>query len=90
MKPSTTAGAIFAILRAVDWRGHIELGDMDLWWLAQELSVALNPSRDSDLCEVCEHVRPIVVRTSIGRICEDCLESLAEEAEESRELLEEG
>jgi len=88
-KPPSTS-RIFAILRSVDWRGHIELGEGDLWWLSQELSCALNPEKDSDLCEVCEHVRPIVVRSVLGRICEDCLESMAEEAEESRQQLEEG
>ena len=90
MAKPPSAPTIYAILRAIDWRGHVELGEEDLLWLSQELSVSLNPARDSDRCEICEHIRPIVVKSAIGRICEDCLESLAEEAEESRELVEGG
>lgn len=88
MKPPS-ASHIYSILRILDWRGHIELGDRDISWLAQELAVAFSIDSESDLCEVCETIKPIVVKTNLGRICEDCLESLGEQAEELRELWEE-
>lgn len=85
MAKPPTADKILRILRILDWGGRVELGDRDLRWLASELSVALGPSGDADLCEICETVQPIVIRSSLGRICEACLEGMTEEAEDARE-----
>ena len=84
----TSEARLFGILRLLDWRGHCELGDQDLMWLAKELAAALSHRGDTDLCEVCERLQPIVIKTVLGRICEDCLESLYDEAAEIREQLE--
>src|SRR5437867_6055072 len=79
---------ICAIMKVLDWRGHVEISDSDMTWLANELAVALNPKKDTDMCEVCGTLQPIVVRSILGRICEDCIESLADEAEDARESVE--
>jgi hypothetical protein len=80
---------IIRILRRLDWSGHVEIGDNDITWLANELAVALSPTGEAELCEMCDTIKPIVVKTSLGRICEDCLEDLTDEASDMREQLEE-
>lgn len=88
MKPPN-ARLIKRILETLNWNGHVELGNNDLDWLASELAVALNPKRDSELCEVCEEIKPIVVKTDLGRICSDCLEEFTDESDEQKAVLEE-
>ena len=82
-KPKT----ILAILDAIDWAGHIEISDGDKLWLSTEIAAAL--SEDSVVCGVCNKMKPIVVQTPIGTICEDCIDDVSYEAEHVREQLEE-
>jgi len=88
MSKPITQSFIFAILNIADWTGHVEIGDEDKRWLAQVLFDALYPPKDHMRCDSCNELRPIVVRTSLGNICEDCLDLFIDEADEIREALE--
>jgi hypothetical protein len=82
-KPKT----ILTILDTINWQGHIELSELDKRWLSAEIAGAL--SEDSAVCGVCVTLKPIVIQTPIGTICEDCIDDIAYDAETVREQLEE-
>ena len=73
-------------LDSLDWSGHFELPDLDLSWLADQISAWLSGA--SHLCEACGLIRPVLVETTLGSMCEACLEEAIEEAKEIREELE--
>jgi hypothetical protein len=88
-KQPPTQSHILALLDLFDWTGHVELGSNDKFWLAGELASSLSGGETST-CDVCDCTKLIVITTSLGRICEDCLETFSDEAEATREALGEG
>jgi len=83
-----TQARLLAIIRSLDWTGHFELGETDMYWIAGEIATALSSS-DLRMCQMCDTPREVVVMTAIGAICEECLEEAQAVARETRELLEE-
>lgn len=81
-----TPKTIRYVLDTINWIGHIEISEADKDWLAAEIAAAL--SEDEALCGVCEELKPIVVQTAIGSICEDCIEEINDQAEQAREDME--
>lgn len=88
-KEKSTKARLHAFINALDWSGHIEIGDNDRLWLATEISAYLNPTGDRMLCESCGHLQPIVIKTPLGLVCEECVESWQEHVDEIREDFEE-
>lgn len=85
MRPEKTT--ILRILEQLDWTTHIEISYNDMVWLSEQISTRLtNP--DMQICDNCDMPRDIVVNTAIGSICESCLDTLSESAEDMREALE--
>jgi len=83
-----TTRQIYDYLCALDWRGHIEVPETDLWWLSEQISIRLSAKPDQHLCESCQEYKEIVIAMGkAGFICEECLSSGAEQAEETRNLL---
>lgn len=85
MKPPTQQ-YLNSIMNLLDWSGHVELGDRDMLWLAGELAAKLAPG-DMAVCEVCSLMKPIVISTPLGYICEDCIDNMSDEVEDVRESL---
>jgi hypothetical protein len=83
-----TQARLLAIIRSLDWTGHFELGEPDMYWLAGAIATALS-SDDLRLCQMCDTPREVVVMTAIGAICEECLDEAQAVARGTRELLEE-
>jgi len=79
---------ILHVIDSLDWSGHIELGDNDKNWLAMQISDALNPPGDKLRCESCGELQPIVIRTPLGLICEDCIDGFSDQATDIREQME--
>lgn len=84
-KQPVTEARILAVLNIIDWTGHVEIGDSDKVWLARILNDSINPPRDQMRCDSCDELKVIVVKTTIGNICEECLEIFTENAENTRE-----
>ena len=88
MAKAMTDRQIYDFLCGLDWRGHIELPDYDLWWISEQLALRLAAKSDQHLCEACQEYKEIVVALGkAGFICEECLSSGYEQAEETRSLL---
>ena len=74
MIPGITNIRLYNFLSALDWNGHIELSDYDRKWLAGAIFDFLNPKKDKSRCDSCSHLQPIVIKTPMGNICEECIE----------------
>lgn len=74
------------ILGALDWSGHVELPDVDLVWLAEQLSARLS-ARSLETCDACGRDMAVVVETKLGNICSDCLEEATDTADSIKEVL---
>lgn len=85
MKPPNPK-QLLHMLERLDWNGHVELGQLDMEWLAASLAAAMHPTKN--LCGACGMLREITIQTPLGNICEECLDEAQEEAEETREQLE--
>ena len=86
-KPLTTQ-QLYDYICALDWRGHIEMPETDLWWVAEQITLRLSAKPDQHLCEACQEYKEIVIAMGkAGFICEECLSSGSEQAEETRNLL---
>lgn len=81
---------LHGFLNAIDWSGHVEIGDQDKRWLAFMLNDFLNPQKDKTLCDSCGNRALIVLKTVVGTICEDCIEDFSDEAETIRKEAESG
>lgn len=79
---------VLHILDSLEWSGHVELPNIDRWWLAQQLAAHFS-SGSLTLCESCGTAMPICVSTPIGRLCTECLEEFTEQADAMRNALEE-
>lgn len=77
--PSTIAG----ILYAMNWQGHIELPDIDIRWIAEQVSNALNGRRHG-VCDNCGASSVIIIKAVVGDICEDCIGGIGRLADEMR------
>lgn len=86
MKAPTDPRVIRRLLESFEWMGHVELGDNDMIWLANQLAAAFSQG-DLAVCESCGTAQPIVVRTPLGTICEDCLDMFNDQATDIREDL---
>jgi hypothetical protein len=78
-------GKLYAFLSALDWNGHIEISDSDRKWLAAQISDFIDPKKDKQRCEVCNTLQAIIVKTTLGDVCKDCIDDFAEDAEEIEE-----
>lgn len=83
-----TPELVIRILDRIDWYGHVELGENDKRWLANQISLNLSPTKGKHVCESCGTAHEIVIQTRLGRICEDCISEASETAERVREELE--
>jgi hypothetical protein len=81
-----TRKRIMRELELLDWGGHVELPFIDMQWLASQLYVRLNAT-NSEVCEACGHVRPLVVTTRLGPICAECIEDMNDNVDQIREVL---
>lgn len=84
-----TRARIANFLNSLDWSGHIEIGDNDRNWLADQIHGYVNPPKSPHRCECCEELAPIVIQTPLGKICESCIEQWHENAEDIRTAYEE-
>jgi hypothetical protein len=73
-------------MELLDWTGHVELPFGDMQWLASQLFVRLNAT-NSEVCEACGRVAPIVVSTRLGPICATCVEDMNDNVDQIREVL---
>lgn len=80
VNPNTIAGVLYGL----NWQGHVELSDVDIRWLAREIANAITQNRQGR-CDNCDNQHAILVRVSIGNICEDCVESIGRMTDEIRE-----
>lgn len=78
---------LIGLMLSLDWRGHVELPDGDISWLARELAASLDSSKKGT-CEACHEERVIIVVTPLGDICEGCIEQFGRMAEGDRRELE--
>jgi hypothetical protein len=81
-----TRKRLLAEIESLDWSGHVELPIMDMQWLASQLFVRLNHT-NSEVCEACGRVAPIVVNTRLGPICAECVEDMNDNVDQIREVL---
>src|SRR4030095_5419052 len=77
---------IRSLLGVLDWSGHVELPDVDLQWLAEQLSARLSAS-SLEVCDVCGRDMAVVVTTKLGNICSECLEEATDTADSIKEVL---
>lgn len=84
-----TKETITGILFALDWRGHIELPDGDICWIAGEVAHALTGSKKGR-CENCGNPSTIIIKATIGDICEECIGAIGKMADAVREEYESG
>lgn len=83
-----SASALYHMILSLNWNGHMELGENDVRWLANEVH-ALLVGKKPGLCEVCSARKDIVITTALGVICEDCIDDMSDTAATIREDMEE-
>ena len=88
MAKSITQARLYHLIQSLDWQGHFELGDQDMYWLAGAIAAKLARG-DLQQCVLCEESKEVVVQTAAGPICEACIDDAQTVARETRELLEE-
>lgn len=82
-----THANMLRLLSGLDWMGHCELPDIDMSWLAAELSQRLgNPNLE--ICDSCSLPKAVVVPTALGPLCEDCIIEARRAASVIREQME--
>jgi len=74
------------ILLMLDYTGHVELPDSDLFWLAEQLAARLSAS-SLETCDACGRPSVLVATTRLGMMCSDCLEEAADAVDNIRETL---
>lgn len=82
-----TASSLYHLLLTLNWNGHMELGENDLRWLANEIH-ALLAGHKRGTCEVCGAPKNVVITTALGLVCEDCIEEMSDAAASIREDME--
>ena len=81
-----SAQKILRELELLDWTGHVELPINDLIWLASSLYVKLNKTTD-EVCDACCKPAPIVLSTTLGNICAECVEDMNDNIDQMREAM---
>lgn len=82
-----TAPKLKAMMSMLNWQGHVELSDMDMGWLASAINAWLHDEKRGR-CDVCGNAHELIITMPLGDICEDCIETLADQATETREAAE--
>jgi len=77
---------IFREIELLDWTGHVELPTNDMLWLASQLYVKLNKTTD-EVCDACCKAAPIVLSTTLGNICAECVEDMNDQIDQQREIM---
>jgi len=83
---SLTARRILREIELLDWSGHVELPYLDMQWLASQLYVRLNKT-EAEVCDACNKAAPIVLTTTLGNICAECVEDMNDNIDQMRELM---
>ena len=81
-----SASRIFRELELLDWTGHVELPVNDMLWIASQLYVKLNKT-DDEVCDACSRAAPIVLSTTLGNICAECVEDMNDQIDQQRDML---
>jgi len=81
-----TEKKIIRELELLDWSGHVELPFIDMQWLASQLFVRLNRT-EAEVCDACNKVAPIVLSTTLGNICADCVEDMNDNIDQMRDAM---
>lgn len=68
----------------LDWSGHVELPVVDMQWLAGQLYVRLNAT-DAEVCAACNKAAPLVLTTTLGNICAECVEDWNDNIDQIRD-----
>jgi len=74
------------ILLMLDYTGHVELPDSDLFWLAEQLAARLSAS-SLETCDACGRPSVLVATTRLGMMCADCLEEATDAVDCIRDTL---
>jgi hypothetical protein len=81
-----TQHRIFREIELLDWSGHVELPINDMQWLASQLYVRLNRT-DVDICDACSKPAPLVLQTTLGSICAECVEDMNDNIDQMRDAM---
>lgn len=81
-----TARKILREIELLDWSGHVELPYADMQWLAAQLYVRLGQSKE-EVCDACYKPAPIVLSTTLGNICAECVEDMNDNIDQMRDAL---
>ena len=81
-----SAAKIMREMELLDWTGHVELPINDMLWLASSLFVKLNKTTD-EVCDACCKAAPIVLSTTLGNICAECVEDMNDQIDQQRDML---
>ena len=81
-----TSQRILREIELLDWSGHVELPFNDMQWLATQLSVRLSQTTE-EVCDACNKPATIVLRTTLGNICVECVEDMNDDIDRMREAL---
>lgn len=81
-----TRDKVYRAIEGLDWSGHVELPTIDMQWLAAQLFVRLS-STIEEVCDACCKAAPIVLSTTLGNICAECVEDMNDQIDQQRDLL---
>lgn len=83
---SLSARKILREIELLDWSGHVELPYHDMQWLASQLYVRLTQTSE-EVCDACNKAAPIVLSTSLGNICAECVEDFNDNIDQMRDVM---
>ena len=86
MSEMLTAYKILREIELLDWSGHVELPYTDMQWLAMQLYVKLTQTSE-EVCDACNKTAPIVLSTSLGNICAECVEDMNDNIDQMRDAM---
>jgi hypothetical protein len=81
-----TAHKILREIELLDWSGHVELPYTDMQWLASQLFVRLTGT-DAEVCDACNKAAPIVLSTTLGNICAECVDDWNDNIDQMRDVM---
>jgi hypothetical protein len=81
-----TAHKILREIELLDWSGHVELPYNDMLWLASQLFVKLTGS-DTEVCDACNKAAPLVLNTTLGNICAECVDDWNDNIDQMRDMM---
>lgn len=93
MKPPTlpTVSNLAHDLLSLNWAGHVELPDNDARWICEQVLALIRAHQEgspieSSKCEGCNQLSLIIIVTSAGRFCDECIDEMTTRLEEARDL----